>query len=196
MCTQTGKTLTKLTDDERRMVEEHMKLVHYTVYKLANKGWLKPNQEEDALQEGMIGLMKAVRYYDPEKGNKFSTFAVRCIQQCVLNEVRKDHQISQKHPVISLDEPMPEKFAREGLQREEILPSDEDLEEEHLDGYAETLIRKLEQMKRDKDVEILRMYLGGKKLVEIAEATGTTKQNVHQRMRRLRPMLAEMMSHA
>jgi len=51
-------------------------------------------------------------------------------------------------------------------------------------------------MKRNKDVEILRMYLGGKKLVEIAEATGTTKQNVHQRMRRLRPMLAEMMSHA
>lgn len=196
MCTQTGKTMTKLTDDERRMVEEHMKLVHHTVYKLANKGWLKQNQIEDAMQDGMIGLMKAVRYYDAGTGYAFSSLAVKCIEQCVLLPIQRDWRRSQKHPVISLDEPMPEKFAREGLRREEVVPSGEDLEEEHLDGYAETLIRKLEQMKRDKNVEILRMYLGGKKLVEIAEATGTTKQNVQQRMRQLRPMLAEMMSHA
>ncbi len=43
---------------------------------------------EDVVQEGMIGLFKAVRAYDPERGASFSTFAEHCISAQILKAVR------------------------------------------------------------------------------------------------------------
>lgn len=193
MCTLHGKTLRTLTTEERALVEANMNLVRHTVYKMAHKGWVKPYQEEDALQDGMIGLIKAAMYYKPETGYAFSTLAAKCIEQCVLMTVQKDWRRNQKHPMISMDEPKRGLFDRDGMMPEETLASDEDVEAETLEGTAEVLMRKLERLNRETDVTILRMYIGGMKLPEIGKALGMSKQNVHQRMRRLAPLLSEVM---
>ena len=61
---------------------------------------------EDAVQEGNIGLFKAILSYSPENGTRFSTYA----KKCILNNIITAHNSSQsqKHQILntakSLDE--------------------------------------------------------------------------------------------
>jgi len=64
-----------------RLIAAHQKLVRYLAGKFANRG----EPLEDLVQVGMIGLINAVDRYDPERGNKFSTFATPTI----VGEIRR-----------------------------------------------------------------------------------------------------------
>ena len=44
--------------------------------------------EDDVVQEGMIGLLKAIRQYDPEKEASFATFAGVCITRQIISAIR------------------------------------------------------------------------------------------------------------
>ena len=44
--------------------------------------------EDDVVQEGMIGLLKAIRQYDPEKEASFATFAGVCITRQIISAFR------------------------------------------------------------------------------------------------------------
>jgi RNA polymerase sporulation-specific sigma factor len=51
---------------------------------------------EDVIQEGMIGLFKAIRSYDPERGLAFSSFAGYCIMSQITDAVRQDSRNKHK----------------------------------------------------------------------------------------------------
>ena len=44
--------------------------------------------QEDLIQEGMIGVFKAIRDYDEKKGASFRTFAELCIQRQIISAVK------------------------------------------------------------------------------------------------------------
>lgn len=48
-------------------------------------------QLDDLLQAGMVGLLEAVKHYNPEKGASFDTYAVIRIRGTMLDEVRKEN---------------------------------------------------------------------------------------------------------
>jgi len=60
-----------------KTVKENIKLVHWVANKYKNRGLA----HEDLVQEGAIGLMTAAQKFDPERGVKFSTYAVWWIRQ-------------------------------------------------------------------------------------------------------------------
>lgn len=61
--------------------------------------------DDDYIQEGMIGLWKALKRFDPSRGVQFSTFAVVCI----LGEVRSHIRREMRRPTTySLDFPITE----------------------------------------------------------------------------------------
>ncbi len=66
---------------EEIMMEQNMPLVHSCVRKLYREGM----EYDDLLQLGSIGLIKAIRRFDPTLGNQFSTYAVPLI----LGEIRR-----------------------------------------------------------------------------------------------------------
>tara|TARA_Y100000034_G_C6910079_1_gene424064 strand:+ start:3279 stop:4787 length:1509 start_codon:yes stop_codon:yes gene_type:complete len=61
----------------KQMAEANLRLVYSIAKKFKNKGF----PMTDLIQEGNIGLMKAIDKFNPEKGNKFSTYATNWIQQ-------------------------------------------------------------------------------------------------------------------
>lgn len=58
---------------------------------------------EDVLSEGMVGLIKAVDNFDPERKTPFANFACQCIENEVRMFMRKDQR---RRPGISLDVPL------------------------------------------------------------------------------------------
>ena len=61
----------------------------------ANKFFMIGSEKEDILQEGYIGLYKAVKSYDQEKQNSFKTFAGLCIERQMITAVKNSNR--QKH---------------------------------------------------------------------------------------------------
>ena len=61
----------------------------------ANKFFMIGSEKEDMLQEGYIGLYKAVKSFDDQKQNSFKTFAGLCIERQMITAVKNSNR--QKH---------------------------------------------------------------------------------------------------
>ena len=96
--------------------EENMKLVSYVINRYF-KNQLKYHDIEDIYQVGYIGLLKAVRYYDEDRGMKFSTYAVPVIWGYIKQYVRGDSLVK----VPRADQDYYYKCLREGIEDEYML---------------------------------------------------------------------------
>lgn len=87
---------------------------------------------EDVVQEGMIGIFKAIRDYDETRETSFHTFAELCINRQIINAIkkanRKKHQILNESLSLSADKeseddtvPLWEKLAMESAPNPERL---------------------------------------------------------------------------
>ena len=69
---------------EEALVGRYMQLVRAC----ARPFFLAGGESEDLIQEGMFGLLSAVRQYDPKNGASFHTFAEHCIRKRILSAIR------------------------------------------------------------------------------------------------------------
>ena len=68
---------------KKKMIEANLRLVIYLVKKYANRGL----QISDLIEEGNLGLIKAVERFDPSRNCRFSTYAVWWIRQYMKRAV-------------------------------------------------------------------------------------------------------------
>ncbi|MGI6767021.1 MAG: sigma-70 family RNA polymerase sigma factor [Lentihominibacter sp.] len=63
---------------------------------------------DDVIQEGMIGLMKAIRSFNPDKNAAFATFAEVCITRQIISAIRMADRIKHKplNTSVSLNRPI------------------------------------------------------------------------------------------
>ena len=73
---------------EEKLIKHNLRLVAHIVkkYKFAKI------EQDELISVGSIGLMKAIKSYNTEKGNSFSTYASRCIQNEILMMVRSQRK--------------------------------------------------------------------------------------------------------
>lgn len=81
------------------LIERNLRLVAYVLKKYAGA----PEDMEDMISCGTIGLIKAVNTYVPGKGTRLATYAARCIENEILMMLRGHKKISRE---VSLYEPM------------------------------------------------------------------------------------------
>lgn len=85
------------TEERNKMVAENMGLVYSFVISLN----VSPEYREDFIQEGAIGLMRAVERFDEERGVKLSTYAIWWIQQGVFKAIRNSRLIHIPENVLA-----------------------------------------------------------------------------------------------
>lgn len=80
---------------DREIMDHLMMKYKAMVRKKARAMYLFGGENEDLIQEGMIGLIKAVRDYDPDQGASFASFAELCVSRQMYSAIeaskRKKH---------------------------------------------------------------------------------------------------------
>ena len=84
-------------DAEEKLIKHNLRLVAHIVKKYQNSGI----DQDELISIGSIGLMKAVKSYNIDKGHTFSTFAARCIQNEILMMFRSNKKYNNE---ISIEE--------------------------------------------------------------------------------------------
>ena len=87
--------LSRLRAGERDIMDYLMVKYKSMVRRKAREMFLIGGENDDLIQEGMIGLMKAVQNFDPEQGNSFQSFAELCVSRQMYSAIeasrRKKH---------------------------------------------------------------------------------------------------------
>lgn len=147
---------------------------------------------EDIVQEGMIGLYKAIRDFRPEKLASFRTFAELCITRQIITAIKTATR--QKHiplnSYVSLNKPLYDEESDRTLldvcaeghssNPEELIISQEDLRGIH---------QRIDEVLSDLEQEVLAAYLDGKRYQEIADNLGRHVKSIDNALQRVKRKL-------
>ncbi len=144
---------------------------------------------DDIIQEGMIGLFKAVRDFSSERGVTFKTFADVCVTRQILTAVKNASR--QKHAplnfYISLNKSVNDGDDDSTLadilgQTKALNPEEIFIEKEN----ADTLGQEMARLLSDFEFQVLSLYLQGKSYVEIGKEIGKTPKSVDNALQRIK----------
>ncbi len=146
---------------------------------------------EDLIQEGMIGLLKAIRDYDPRRSTSFKAFAELCIRSRLLSAIqtasRDKHMPLNTYipfePPLFSEQEQPLLAAQDSLQNPEALI----IGKEELRELLQNLYAQLSRF----EAEVLDLYLNGFSYAEIADRTGKQTKAVDNAVQRIRRKMAK-----
>ena len=167
------------------LVERYNDLVNMK----ASKFFMAGAEKDDMVQEGMIGLYKAVKSYVPQKQNSFKTFANMCIERQLITAVKNSNR--QKHiPLnssVSLNASAYDD--NEDVDRIDILniktlndPSDIIANQEYFKDIQEKIKENLSEF----ELMVLNEYEKGKSYAAIAEKLNAKTKSVDTAIQRIR----------
>jgi len=167
------------------------------VRKKAKAMFIVGGDNDDLIQEGMIGLYKAIRDYDESKDASFRTFSSMCInrQMCtaVTTSNRKKH--SPLNEYISLDMPVQSEKAEESTRLSDMLYStfEQNPEELFIDKESTDFIEsKIGNVLSSYERQVLLLQMEGLDYVKIADKLGKTAKSVDNALQRIRNKLSEI----
>ena len=155
----------------------------------ANKFFMVGAEKEDMIQEGMIGLYKAIKSFDTEKQNSFKTFANMCVERQLITAVKNSNR--QKHiPLnssVSLNSAAYED--NEDMDKMDVLdikmmndPSDIIADREYFENMESKIKEKLSSF----ELKVLKEYEKGKSYAAIAEKLNAKVKSVDTAIQRIR----------
>ena len=153
--------------------------------------FLAGGDSEDLIQEGMLGLLTAIRGFDLRRDTAFRTYAEICIRSRLITAVRaaQGGKHSPLNHSISFEPPL---FDGTNAQLFSIVESPEDviIGREELKERLDALKGQLSEL----EASILPLYLNGLSCREIAERVGRSQKSVDNAVQRIRRKVARQFS--
>lgn len=176
-----------------RIAEETLVMRYNRLVRIcARPYFLAGGDSEDLIQEGMVGLLNAIREYVPQKGTAFRTYAEICIRNRILSAIRAasrdkhtplNHYVSFEPPLLDgIADSYPFNASRQPLQNPEDMLISREERRERL-GTLKGQLSGLE-------TNILELYLRGYSYVEIAEQVNRSPKAVDNAVQRIRRKVA------
>ena len=181
--------IARLRDGETIIEDYLMEKYKGLVRQKARAMFLIGGDTDDLIQEGMIGLFKAVRDFQPGREATFATFARMCIDRQIYSAIQNSNR--QKHlplnSYVSLN------------QEDESSPiwelSVENPEEIIIDQEtARDLQQKISDYLSPMENKVLDLYLKGEGYVEIGRILGKSPKSIDNALQRIRAKIREVIS--
>lgn len=153
--------------------------------------FLAGGDSEDLIQEGMLGLLTAIRSFDPARDTAFRTYAAICIRSRLISAVRAaqggkhiplNHSVSFEPPLFD--------GANAHLFSTVESPEDVIIGREELKERLDALKGQLSEL----EAQILPPYLSGLSCGEIARQVGRSQKSVDNAIQRIRRKVARQFS--
>ena len=185
----TDEELAALAGGDQDAADFLMERYKLTVRSLARTRFLIGGDTDDLIQEGMIGLYKAIRDYNPDREASFRTFAVLCISRQLSTAIESSnrHKNQPLNSFVSLSDDEKEEVlipAMEGVSPENILIGEEEAAE-----MMNKIRRALSPMER----RVLKLYLSGLDYTEIAAELGREPKSIDNALQRIRTKVRKVL---
>ena len=143
------------------------------VRKEARTLYLIGGDSDDLIQEGMLGLFKAIRDYRLEREASFGSFAKLCISRQIYTAIQ-----AALNTYVELTEELGDvSDSPQGKSPEELLIDQES---------AESLQERIEALLSPMEYDILQRYLNGTNYVQIAESMEKSPKSIDNALQRIR----------
>ena len=170
------------------LISKYKELVNMKV----SKYFIIGAEKEDIVQEGLIGLFKAVKSYKSDKQNSFKTFANMCIERQLITAIKSSNR--QKHmPLNSYLSLNMTAYNNEddGNDTEVVDVLDTNVIEDPLDTitkkeYMNTVGNVIDSSLSDFEKKVLNRYVQGESYVKIAEKLDMPVKSVDNAIQRIR----------
>lgn len=183
-----GDAMTYLMEDYKGMVRA-----------LSRPLFLMDGDQDDLLQEGMIGLFKAIQTYDEKKGTTFDTFANLCITSQMYSAIKISNR--KKNMPLNSYVSIYSAEGEEGMSDSERIydvnrsfaawqqnPEEIVIGEENAKSIKKKLLSRLSRM----EVQVLELFLKGLTYQEIASQLDKTPKTIDNALQRIKSKLKKI----
>lgn len=194
----TNENYSKLSDEEviKLIKSGDKNALDYIMHKYkevvnikVSKYFIIGAEKEDIVQEGLIGLYKAIKNFDPEKENSFKTFANLCIERQLITAIKTSNR--QKHmplnSYLSLN-----MSAYEDEETETVIDvfnsslTEDPLETLTKKEYYIAIENAIDKSLSDFEKKVLNRFAKGESYVQIANKLNTPVKSVDNAIQRIR----------
>lgn len=146
-------------------------------------------EKEDIMQEGLIGLFKAIKCFDPEKQSSFKTFANLCIERQLQTAIKSSTR--QKHMPLNSYLSLNVSAYDENDDTSLLDVFDANIVEDPLDmitkkEYYNFIEDRIDETLSDFEKQVLKRYTEGESYVEIAQKLDAPVKSVDNAIQRIR----------
>ena len=161
---------------------------HWLVRSCARPYFLIGGDTEDLMQEGMFGLIKAMREFRADREASFQTFAEVCIRSRLCSVIRASR--AGKHSPLNESVPLNAFLLDAQPQYSQLDPEDLLIDREK----AAALLNQVRSQLSELEVRVLDLYLDGCSCGEIAATVGKSYKSVDNAVQRIRRKIGRQIS--
>ncbi len=190
----------RIQEGDQSAMDYLLEKYKYLVRNKAKALYLIGGDKDDLIQEGMIGLYKAIRDFDVEKQNSFFNFADLCISRQIYSAIKASNRkkniplntyISIYSPVYGESGDNEEKEALVDIMYQKNVSNPEELviDKENTSMIEYELVRRLSDLER----QVLSLYMQDLKYVQIAEVLGKEPKTIDNALTRIKTKLNQIL---
>ena len=183
------KFILKIKEGDEEALNKIMEKYKSFVYSKAKTFFIVGAEQEDIIQEGMIGLCKAIKGYDSNKDVSFSSFADLCIRRQIISAIKASTR--QKHIPLNSYLSLNKNTFDEDTDREVIEQLDMDTVPDPLETITKketyrSIELKMSEILSDFEQQVFNEYLNGESYVNIASKLNSHVKAVDNAIQRIK----------
>lgn len=185
-----NKLIQKIKNGDKKALNYLLEKYTEVVSMKAGKYFIVGAEKEDIIQEGLIGLFKAIKSFNPEKQSSFKTFANLCVERQLQTAIKSS--MRQKHMPLNsyLSLNISAYDENEDTSLLEVFET-ENAAEDPLDivtkkEYYTFVEDRIDETLSDFEKQVLHRYTNGESYTEIAEKLDAPVKSVDNAIQRIR----------
>ena len=183
----------KAKNNDENAMEQLLQRFKSKVTAISREYFLMGADFDDLIQEGMIGLYKAINVYDPNKNHNFSAFASLCIHRQLQNAVKNANR-KKNSPLNSY---LPIEYyggvktdADDNFSKLIIVDDNSDFEKQFIDNEMNAImISKVKNILTVVQFKLLKMFLNGESYINMAKALNISTKQVDNMLQSIKKKL-------